>query len=78
MLITDLEIVIEECERFLKKAKPLLTGSKRAKKTESYITSTEHAADTWKSEYVTHKQNAAVKRSSLDLSRALVEIRKYK
>lgn len=61
MKIEDLNDAILEAERFLKRAK---------------IAKTKYASDKMTTYFYTCKEAAAVKRASMDLSRALTQIRR--
>jgi hypothetical protein len=65
-----LEIAIEEAERFLRKAKELQTAQE---KTTTY----KLGSKTYVSIPSCPKESGAVRRASLDLSRALSEYRRY-
>lgn len=62
MKITDLEAAIKEAERFLTRARDLRRAAQRTEDTRSL--------------YSNPKEQGAVRRSSLDLSRALADLRR--
>ena len=62
MKIADLETAIKEAERFLTRARDLRRAAQRTEDTRSL--------------YSNPKEQGAVRRSSLDLSRALADLRR--
>lgn len=62
MKFADLETAIKEAERFLTRARELRRAAQRAEDTHSL--------------YSNPKEQGAVRRSSLDLSRALADLRR--